>query len=94
MNIMANNNVKWIKSTKGKDQLVVDDFIFSCNGKGKEVGVRYWICSSPNCKVNAKTDGNQLVRLTGIVNPPDHGHINNSETLTALNLKVCTLAFK
>jgi hypothetical protein len=85
---MANGNVQWVKSSKGNDQLVIDDYIFSKNGKGKAYGVLYWICSTPGCKVNAKTLGNELVSVTGIVNPPDHGHINNSGIISALNLKV------
>lgn len=86
---MANYNVKWIKSTKGNDQLVVDDYIYHCNGKGKAGAVKYWICSTPGCRVNAKTQGNNLLSLTGIVNPPDHGHANNSELISDLKLKVC-----
>jgi hypothetical protein len=65
VSIMANYNVSWIKSTKGNDQLVVDDFTFTCNGKGKQAGVKYWICSEPGCKVKAKTNGNQLISLNG-----------------------------
>ena len=80
-------NVQWTKSSKGHDQLVVDDYIFFKNGKGKTPGVIYWICSSPGCRVNAKTHVNQLVSVTGVVNPPDHGHVNNHYILSALNLK-------
>lgn len=61
---MANYNVQLAKSSKGNDQLVIDDYIFSKNGKGKEAGVLYWICSKPGCKINAKAIGNQLVRRT------------------------------
>jgi FLYWCH zinc finger domain len=82
------NNIKWIKSSKGKDQLVVDDFIFYNHGKGKAAGIMYWTCSSPGCKVNAKTVGNQLLKLNGLANPPDHGHINDSKTLFDSTLKV------
>jgi hypothetical protein len=89
---MANYNVTWIKSTKGGNQLVVDGYVFHCNGKGKVAGVKYWICSSPNCKVNAKTNGNQLVSLHGVINPPDHGHVNKSALLASVNLQVCTVS--
>lgn len=83
-----NHNVQWTKSSKGHDQLVVDNYIFFKNGKGKTPGVMYWICSSPGCRVSTKTHVNQLVSVSGVVNPPDHGHIDNCDTLSALNLKV------
>jgi hypothetical protein len=88
---MANHNVQWTTSSKGQNQLVVDDYIFFKNGKGKIPGFIYWICSSPGCKVNAKTNGNQLVSVTNIVNPPDHGHVNSNSYLSALNSKVSSL---
>ena len=85
---MANYNIQWTKSSKGHDQLVVDDYIFNNNGKGKTPGVMYWICSSPGCMVRSKTDGNQVITVTGLANPPDHGHMNNKDDLFVDSLKV------
>ena len=85
---MANYNIRWTASSKGNDQLIVDEYILHTNGKGKTPGVAYWICSSPGCSVKAKTHGNHLVSVTGVVNPPDHGHINNNSTLDDSNLTV------
>ena len=85
---MAAPNVEWITSQKGKPQLVVDGYMFTCNGKGKAVNVRYWVCAS-GCSARAKTEGNRLVELNGVVNPPDHGHVNDTATLMNVKLKVC-----
>jgi hypothetical protein len=60
--------VQWVTSQKSNRLLVVDNYLFTCNGTGKSHTVRYWSCAS-GCPVNAKTDGNQLINLTGV-----HGH--------------------
>jgi FLYWCH zinc finger domain len=60
---MAAPNVQWILSQKGKEKLVIDDYTFICNGKGKTISapnVRYWSCQANGCAVKAKTSGNQL----------------------------------
>lgn len=85
---MANYNVQWVKSQKGKDKLIVDDYMFESNGKGKAAGVTYWTCSYAGCKVNAKTEFNQLVKVNGITNPPDHGHIKDTAQINGLQLTV------
>jgi hypothetical protein len=63
---MANANVKWLKSQKGTEKLTVDDYLFQSNGKGKAPGVRYWTCATPGCKVNAKTEGTDLVEINHV----------------------------
>ena len=44
----AGRNVEWIVSQKGNEKLVVDHYLFICNGKGKSghVNVRYWSCNT------------------------------------------------
>jgi hypothetical protein len=91
---MANANVKWLKSQKGTEKLTVDDYLFQSNGKGKAPGVRYWTCATPGCKVNAKTEGTDLVEIRGLNNPPDHGHINDTVRIKQMNLTVGDCNFK
>ena len=96
MQVMAGRNVTWVKSQKGHDQLVIDNFIFVVNGKGRDPHVRYWSCKTNGCSVTAKTQGHQLVEINQLPNPPDHGHINNVTELRNMELKVnyeynCTL---
>ena len=85
---VVNRNVRWIKSQKGKDQLVVDNYIFTVNGKGKAPDVRYWVCSNSNCVVSAKTDGQQLIDLKNCPNAPDHGHEDDRASLRDIEVKV------
>lgn len=89
----AGRNVTWIKSQKGQDQLVVDDFIFVVNGKGRDPGVRYWCCKTTGCVVTAKTDGQRLIEMKQLPNPPDHGHINHNAELQNIELKVSLLKY-
>jgi hypothetical protein len=37
---MANNNVEWITSERGRSKLIIDNYLFESNGKGKTPGVR------------------------------------------------------
>lgn len=88
---MAAPILQWIVSQKGKEKLIIDDYTFICNGKGKTMSapnVRYWSCQANGCAVKAKTSGNQLVDLTGVTNPPDHGHVNDVQLVSDLHLKV------
>lgn len=85
------NDVKWLRSQKGKDILTVDDYLFDICGNGKADGVRYWKCSNfkmSNCAVKAKTVGAVLTSITGIDNPPDHGHANDAERIRSQNFKI------
>jgi hypothetical protein len=66
----------------------VDEYLFESNGKGKAVGVRYWACSTACCKVNAKTEGNQLVQIRGLISTGDHGHINDTMKINGMKLTV------
>jgi hypothetical protein len=86
--IMAQNNVEWVKSQRGKDKLVVDEYLFESNGKGKSAGVVYWICANVCCKVNAKTVDRQLVEIKGLINPGDHGHANDKAVIASMKLQV------
>lgn len=93
---MAASNVQRIVSQKGKEKLVIDEYTFICNGKGKSISapnVRYWSCQANGCAVKAKTSGNQLVDMTGVTNPPDHGHVNDVQLVSDLHLKVRLLEF-
>lgn len=90
---VVNRNVRWIKSQKGKDQLVIENYIFVVNGKGKAPNVRYWACSNSNCSVSAKTDGHQLIDLKNCPNPTDHGHENDTASLRDIEVKVCITVF-
>ena len=88
---MAAPILQWIVSQKGKEKFIIDDYTFICNGKGKTMSapnVRYWSCQATGCAVKAKTSGNQLVDLTGVTNPPDHGHVNDVQLVSDLHLKV------
>ena len=91
--MMAARNVEWVTSQKRKAKLIVDDYVFASNGKGKAVGVRYWICSTNGCTVNAKTSGNQLDEIHGLVNPGDHGHVNDTAKISEMKLTVKTVHF-
>jgi len=74
----VNYNVQWISSQKGQSQLVIDSYMFQSNGKGRGGNnVRYWKCADKGCDVTARTDGNNVLEVKGLVNPPDHGHPNN-----------------
>ena len=84
---MANHNVDWITSQKGRSKLIVDDYLYESNGKGKVPGVRYWTCATTSCPVSAKTNGNNLIDIRGAVNG-DHGHVNDTTAIASLKLKV------
>ena len=58
---MANLNVEWITSERGGSKLIIDNYLFESNGKGKTPGVRYWTCATSNCPVSAKTNGNNVL---------------------------------
>jgi hypothetical protein len=79
---MAAGNVQWVTSQKGNPPLVLDDYLFTCNGKGKFPTVRYWSCAS-GCPVNVKTDGNQVINVTGV-----HDHVNDTSLVQHITLKV------
>jgi hypothetical protein len=83
--------IEWLGSQKGKEKLIIDGYSFTNKGKGKAANapnVRYWACETNGCAVKAKTDGNLLLTLTGLNNPPDHGHPNNIQQVADLKLKV------
>lgn len=82
--------VEWITSQKGKKKLVVDAYLFESNGKGKTPNVKYWNCLTSGCKVNAKTNGDNLTDIKGTVDG-DHGHANHSVKLAGLKLKVSSV---
>jgi len=84
---MAAPNVEWIVSQKGKDWLTVNEYLFQSNGKGRQVDVHYWTCSTSGCIVRARTDGRVLVEVVGTVND-DHGHVNDSQQIANMRLKV------
>lgn len=84
---MANPNVEWINSQKGRSKLIVDNYLFESNGKGKVPGVRYWTCATSNCRVSAKTNGNNLVDIQGSANG-NHDHVDDTAAIANLKLKV------
>jgi hypothetical protein len=85
---MTGNNVQWVSSHKGKTQLVVDNYVFMSNGKGKAVGVRYWKCSTSGCAVSARTQGDRLTEINGCLTPGDHGHVNDNAKISSMTMKV------
>jgi hypothetical protein len=87
----ANNKVEWISSERGQPKLVIDDYMFVSNGKGRTPGSRYWKCSFKGCQVTAKTIGNNVMGLQGIMNHPDHGHVNDGIEVKNVELKVSKL---
>lgn len=79
-------NVQWLTSTKGQPLLVVDDYMFHKNGKGKNPDVLYWICASngrTGCTVRATTDRQNLSDLRGV-----HCHVNDASGIRDSELKV------
>ena len=89
-------NVEWLVSQKGNEKLVVDHYLFICNGKGKpgHANVRYWSCNTNGCNVRPKRNGNNLVDLMGVVNPPDSGDANDHDRVNDLTFKVRFLIFR
>ncbi len=67
--------------------LVVDDYMFTNKGKGKQPGIMYWRCIQC-CGAEAKTDGQNLISLQGIIAPPDHGHPNDCVEVKNRQLKL------
>ena len=85
---MANMNVEWITSERGRSKLIkLDNYLFESNGKIKIPGVRYWTCATSNCPVSAKTNGNNVTDIRGTANS-DHGHVNDATAIASLKLKV------
>lgn len=82
-----NNNVQWLQSSKDRPMLCIDDYLFTDKGKGKQPNVRYWACNK-KCGATAKTVGQVVVQLNGIVNAPDHGHPNDTQLVKDTVLKV------
>ena len=92
---MAAPNVQWVVSTKGKDQLTVNGYIFQSSGKCATPGpngghIRYWACATRVCRVRATTEANALQDVRGTVNN-DHGHANNIQQIADVRLKVSFL---
>ena len=86
-----NTVVEWKQSQKGAPLLCIDSYLFSNKGHGKDPALRYWKCmgfKSFNCAVTAKTSGQALVSLSGIVNAPDHGHANDTVNISTSDFKV------
>ena len=77
----AGRNMERLVSQKGNAKLVVDHYLFICNGKRKpgHANVRYWSCNTNGCNVRPKRNGNNLVDLMGVVNPPDSGDANDHD---------------
>lgn len=89
--ILPNTAVEWLQSQKRQPLLSIDGYLFTNSGNGKIAGVRYWKCSafkSHNCQVSAKTVGPNVVQLNGVLNPPDHGHINDAAKTTGFEFRV------
>ena len=87
---MANYNVEWITSERGKSKLIIDNYLFESNGKGKIPGTRYWTCATSSCPISAKTIGNNVIDVQVPVNG-DHGHFNDITTIASFKLKVKNL---
>ncbi len=85
---MNQHTVQWLTSERGKPMLVVDDYIFANNGKGKNPNVMYWICAgnaSNGCSARAGTNGQALTELRGA-----HDHANDDVRIKGLKMKVNT----
>ena len=52
------------------------------------MGVRYWKCSTNGCTVSAKTHGDRLIEIHGLINPGDHGLVNDNAKISNVELKV------
>ena len=86
-----NTVVEWNESQKGAPLLCIDSYLFSNKGHGKDPAVRYWKClgcKTYNCAVTAKTLGQAVVSLSGVVNSPDHGHANDTANISTSDFKV------
>lgn len=86
-------NIEWVVSQKGNEKLIVNGYLFTLNGKGKNANqpnVRYWVCAASGCTVKAKSDGNILTELRGTVNEA-HAHVNDSQQIGNIRLKVINL---
>lgn len=65
----TDTNVSFIKSNKGEQLLVINDYIFRCNKKTNKK--KYWICNVSGCTIRAQTDENDNY-LTGGKGTHDH----------------------
>jgi len=86
-----NRVVEWWESQKGQPLLSIDGYFFTNSGNGKTPGVRYWKCSAfktHDCPVSSKTIGANVMTLNGVLNPPDHGHINADAQARSLDVRV------
>ena len=89
-------DIKWLTSQKGQRQLVVDNYIYKNNEKGKDRGTVYWVCSSKRssgCQATAQTNVDHLNWIHEVDNPPDHGHPNDYAEISSRQLKVSVDTF-
>lgn len=87
-------NVQWLTSQKGQPMLVVDDYIFSKNGKGKNQDVLYWICASNGhtaCSVRATTERQVLTDFRGVHNHEDSASSLRDKTMKVKNVKIVAI---
>ena len=71
--------------------MTIDGYLFTNSGNGKNPAVRYWKCvgfKTNNCSVTAKTVGQTVIQLSGVVNAPDHGLANDPGRMQSINFKV------
>ena len=84
-------NVEWLDSQKDLPLLSVDGYLFSNSGKRKTAAVQYWKCKTSGCSVTAKTMWRNLITLTGVTNPPRHGHVDNSARIETVTFTVSNI---
>jgi hypothetical protein len=83
---MNGHIVKWVTSQRGQPQLVVDDYKYTNNGKGKNANIMYWLCAGSKtygCSVRAVTDRQALSDLRG-----QHQHPNDIVEVGNIEMKV------
>jgi hypothetical protein len=86
---MNGHIVKWVTSQRGQPQLVVDDYKYTNNGKGKNANIMYWLCAGSKtfgCSVRAVTDRQALSDLRG-----QHQHPNDIVEVGNIEMKVSCL---
>lgn len=68
---------EFIKTTRGGETLVVDNFPFRLSKK-MPTGRRYWKCIDVTCPATAVTDGQNIVRACTAV---AHNHASNEDDI-------------
>ena len=77
LNVRIFCEISIVKSSKGKDQLILDGFRYGCANKSQAT----WCCVNDDCVGRVNFDGTQYIKIS------DHIHAPNPDEIIAMEFK-------